>query len=313
MQVENAQRVQLLLSMALIGASGSGKSRKALTIAYGLLKFKYPEISDEEIWQKVGAVDTEKRRLDYYVNRTFNDNAPINIGVFKKVNLTPPFTATRCKQAVDLLKKSGCEVVIFDSFSHSWFSTGGVLELQKDAGGTYQAWGSKSVTNALNVIYELIRNDVHMITTLRAKEDLRLVPDETGKLEVKKFGVKAVMREEIKFEYDVSLMLDSDHKYHIDKDNTDIFESRGNGGIITIEDGFALGQWLDEGLPIEEVNKQRLEQLSADVSDLLSNDEKAIQKYERYATAYEKKMKKELDLTTLDLAGLTAIYNYLIK
>ena len=37
--------------------------------------------------------------------------------------------------------KEGYRILIIDSSSHEWEGKGGCLELQQQAGGTYQAWG----------------------------------------------------------------------------------------------------------------------------------------------------------------------------
>jgi len=62
-----------------IGPSGSGKTVSALMLAYGMMKAKYPELSDEEIWPKIGVADTEHERSLLYEGLVFNN---VRIGQF---------------------------------------------------------------------------------------------------------------------------------------------------------------------------------------------------------------------------------------
>ena len=103
--------------MGFIGPSGSGKTAGALLVAYGMMREAYPNASDEEIWSKIGVVDTEHRRAKLYANLQFDE---IRIGSFKHIDFTPPYTTERYQMAVEAIKNAGAEVVVIDSLSHNW-------------------------------------------------------------------------------------------------------------------------------------------------------------------------------------------------
>ena len=54
-----------------------------------MMREAYPEVSEEEIWSKIGVVDTEHRRAKLYANLQFDD---VRIGSFKHIDFTPPYT-----------------------------------------------------------------------------------------------------------------------------------------------------------------------------------------------------------------------------
>ena len=124
-QVTNAQREKEKAIVGFIGPSGSGKTAGALLVAYGMMREAYPEASDEEIWSKIGVVDTEHRRAKLYANLQFDD---VRIGSFKHIDFTPPYTTERYQMAVEAIKNAGAEVVVIDSLSHNWQGEGGIVE-----------------------------------------------------------------------------------------------------------------------------------------------------------------------------------------
>ena len=66
--LRKAQRKQAYLKLGMSAPSGGGKTIGALIIAYGMLKEKYPNIPDSEIWEKVAVLDTENGSGELYVN-----------------------------------------------------------------------------------------------------------------------------------------------------------------------------------------------------------------------------------------------------
>lgn len=103
-QVTNAQREKEKAIVGFIGPSGSGKTAGALLVAYGMMREAYPEASDEEVWSKIGVVDTEHRRAKLYANLQFDD---VRIGSFKHIDFTPPYTTERYQLAVELSRTPG--------------------------------------------------------------------------------------------------------------------------------------------------------------------------------------------------------------
>ena len=102
---------------------------------------------------------------------------------------------------------------------------GGCLELQQQAGGTYQAWGK--VTPRHNKFIEAIADSpIHLIATMRGKDQYELEKDEKGKTSVKKLGVGAKQRDGFEYEFTCTFLIDQKtHMAEVQKDNTHIFEN----------------------------------------------------------------------------------------
>ncbi|MEB9594895.1 hypothetical protein P4J72_27975, partial [Bacillus cereus] len=62
LQVTDAQREKLKACIALFGVSGGGKTFTSLILAYGMMKEAYPDLPEEELWKKIGVIDTEHKR-----------------------------------------------------------------------------------------------------------------------------------------------------------------------------------------------------------------------------------------------------------
>jgi len=127
--VKRAKRQMLIGAIAVMGPSGSGKTLGSLLLALGMMREKYPDATDEEIWEKIGLVDTEHERSLVYEGMEYNGE---RIGQFWHYNLVAPYTIPRYEQAMDELKATGCEVIIIDSTSHDWEGEGGVLEYTRN-------------------------------------------------------------------------------------------------------------------------------------------------------------------------------------
>lgn len=247
-QVRRAKRQKLRAAIAIIGASGSGKTLGALLIAYGMMKTKYPDLEDYDIWGKIGLIDTEHDRSLVYEGMVFQD---VQIGEFLQVSLSAPYSIQRFSHAFKLLIDAGAEVIIADSASHLWEGEGGVLDYQQHLGGRFQDW-QKANKDAYNPLVRLITgeaHDVHVINTIRAKQEYVVDRNEfDGKIEVKKLGLKPVQRDSLEYEFQVVFNVDMEHKFRTSKDNSTLFEGRYEP--ITPEIGKQLYEWLEAGVDI---------------------------------------------------------------
>ena len=253
--VEDAVREKLFMSVALIGASGSGKTLSALLLAKGVIRSKYPELSENspEFWAKIGVVDTEHRRSRLYADTSLTGEF---IGRFKTIDFTEPYTTDRYREAVEALIKIGVEVIIIDSLSHAWEGEGGILELQQSLGGRYQDW--KTVKPFIRDFYRtLTEKDVHIISTIRTKQEYQVDTSATGQLKVTKLGLKPIQKDDIEFELQIAWSMDMEHVATATKDNSGLFD--GNPKRLSVEDGGAIYAWVEEGKDMsEEKEKQRL-------------------------------------------------------
>src|SRR6185312_9738988 len=117
MGLSRAKRQQLIGAIGIMGPSGAGKTLGGLLMAYGMMKEKYPEATDEELWAKVGLVDTEHERALIYESMGHHG---ITIGQFWHYNLTKPYDLKNFTKAMTDLKNAGVEVIIVDSTTHAW-------------------------------------------------------------------------------------------------------------------------------------------------------------------------------------------------
>lgn len=223
--------------LALIGASGSGKTLSALLMAYGITKD----------WSKVALIDTEHERGRFYAERS-----EYNIGQFLYAPLEPPYSPERyieyVNSAVEAVGSDG--VVIVDSFSHAWDNEGGVLDIKsgiekrmKSANASFSAWDEAGrIQNKL--INTILAVDCHTIVTMRTKTAYAMETNANGKIMPVKLGLAPVQRENAEYEFDIVLQIDRNHIASVNKDTTFLGEW---SGIITPELGEQLGAWLNEG------------------------------------------------------------------
>lgn len=240
--VEDSKREKLYCAVQLTAPSGAGKTTGALLIAYGLMKSKYPELDDEMLWKKIGLIDTEHRRSQLYVGLHIGG---ITIGSFKVIHLNKPFSVERYVYCGRALKQQGVEVLVVDSASHAWEGEGGILDYN---GTRFQNWNdtNKEVYNPLVQFLTGEGLEMHTISTARTKQEYAMVPDELGKIEVKKLGLKPVQRDSLEYEMQIVFRIDMDHNAVAVKDNSGVFYSMGPKKIGP-EHGEILYKWLEAG------------------------------------------------------------------
>lgn len=254
-KARQAKRQKLFAAIGLIGPSGSGKTLSALRLAYGMMKAKYPEASEEELWKKIGLVDTEHERSLVYEGMKVDD---LTIGSFIFIPFEPPYDPESYNDAQKELKKLGCEVCIFDSASHGWEGEGGILEIQQMNGGRFQDWKetNKDYRKFIDVVTGTT-NHIHTINTLRTKQEYQVNRSEVdNKLEVVKLGTKPVTRDSLEYELQIVFNIDMDHIAHTSKDNTlGMFKKPRT---LTEADGEVIIKWLELGEDIyAEQEKER--------------------------------------------------------
>jgi AAA domain len=106
-----ARRDRVGLSIALAGASGSGKTKSALELATGMAG---PD-------GRIVVIDTEGRRALHYATHYRFDH----------LDFQPPYTPERCTKAIVDLQTAGYDVVIFDSASDEYEGEGGLHDIHQ--------------------------------------------------------------------------------------------------------------------------------------------------------------------------------------
>lgn len=252
MTLKKAQRKQAKLKLGMSAPSGGGKTLGSLLIAYGLMKEKYPQLKDDELWGKIAIIDTENGSGELYVG-TVIDN--IKIGSYNAVTLKPPFEADKYTSAIEMCKEAGMEVAIIDSTTHLWSGQGGLLEQQgniaKRTGNSYTAW--RDVTPQHNRFVDtMLQTDMHIIATMRSKTEYVQEKDpNTGKTVVRKVGLNPIQKDGMEFEFTVFLEIDAEHNAFGSKDRTGIVDQKYFK--ITPKIGAELMDWLETRSDANEV------------------------------------------------------------
>lgn len=294
-EIKKAKREKLKAAINLVGASSSGKTVGALSIAYGMMKTAYPGVADSELWGKISLVDTEHKRSLIYAEMERPD-LPVSVGEFLHIDFTPPHTTERYLEAIRLAKKHS-EVVVVDSMSHAWQE---LLQMQQNAGGRYQDW--KDIRPLEKQLWaELFdKNDCHVITTTRAKQEYAMEKGGDDKLKVTKLGTKPVQNDQLEYEYMISFLIDpGTHLAIASKDNSGMFSEVGKIGV---SHGEKIYKWLEKGEDVKAREREDRTLKSEMIADM-------VDKYE-FAAKELAKIEKHPSVKT-KLADMT--YDWVVK
>lgn len=248
LQLKKAQRSKAYLKLGISAPSGGGKTLGSLLIAYGLMKEKYPNLPDAERWAKIAIIDTENGSGELYVGAEVS-KSNIKIGEYNAVTINPPFTADKYINAINLCVENDIEVAIIDSSTHLWTGQGGLLEQQgnaaKRSGNSYTAW--RDVTPLHNQFVDtMLQSPIHIIATMRSKQEYVQEKDEKGKTTVRKVGLEPEQRKGMEYEFTTFFEINSDHEAYGAKDRTSIFDAQTFK--INPEVGQKLMNWLESGV-----------------------------------------------------------------
>lgn len=245
MQLVQASRKNAKIKMALEGPSGSGKTYSALLLAYGLC---YD-------WSKIAVIDTENHSSELYAH----------LGNFKVLHVEAPFSPERYIAAMEICEKAKMEVIIIDSISHEWQSSGGILEAHSlMTGNSYTNW-SKLTPRHNAFVQHILQSRCHIIGTIRAKQDY-VLSEKNGKQVPEKVGLKGITRDGMDFELTLVFDLNMKNMASASKDRTSMFINRPEF-VISPETGKKILAWCNEGEP------DFLNQLTVRINDCKSIDD----------------------------------------
>lgn len=239
--IRKAQREGARLVIMLAGVSGSGKTRTALELAYGLTN------GDPS---KIGFLDTENRRGSLYADvfcdpdRADRTDEPFLIG-----DLVAPFSPARYIEAIHTFQRAGVEALIVDSGSHEWEGLGGCQDIAAAGNPRMPNW-NKAKAEHKTFMNSLLACDMHIILCLRARE--KAVPekqlvDGREKTVYVDMGLQAITEKNVLFEATASLMLhDEGMRQDVIKCPGALRHILGRGeGYLTAADGRAVRAWVD--------------------------------------------------------------------
>jgi len=210
--------------MALTGPSGAGKTLTALKIAAVL-------------GTKVAVIDTEDESAELFVN---------SVGVPKPYYVKPlkKFQVDNYIALMNIAAEKGHDVCIVDSLTPSWKKKNGILE---SVGRDIRNWDTigNPQYDALMDCIKSFRTRMHIICTLRSDMEYALEPDPaTGKLRVRKMGMRSEHRKDTPYEFDLFGSLD---QYH----NLTFTEADGKQRCEALEGKTFEKPWAELGLIIK--------------------------------------------------------------
>jgi hypothetical protein len=233
-EIKQAKREQIWTKTALMSPSGGGKTYSALRLATGMLE----ELNKSGGAQngKILMANTEQSRGRYYANEFKYDI----------VDIPSPHNPEKYVELIEFAVEQKYPILILDSTSHEWEGKGGCLELHQQAGGTYQAW-AKVTPRHDRFIASIADSPIHLIATMRGKDQYEIEKGESSKLSVKKLGVGARQREGFEYEFTVTFNIDQKtNMASVQKDNTHLFENEGDVKL-SVAFGKKLIQWAESG------------------------------------------------------------------
>ena len=225
MKLERASKSKSYMRVALQGASGSGKTYSALRLAFGLTHNG-----------NIAIVDTEHGSAHLYSS----------LGNYQVIELTAPYTPERYIEALELCLANQISTVVIDSLSHEWEGNGGILEMHGNSPGSNSFANWAKITPRHNALVQhMLSMPMHVIATMRSKQEYSLNKDDKGRAVPQKIGMKPVQRDGIDYEFTTVLSIGMDHKATAVKDRTGLFPME-TPFLITEEVGKRLLKWADD-------------------------------------------------------------------
>lgn len=261
-QVKKAKREKIYCKIALMAPSGGGKTYSALRLATGMA-----EEIEKETGKKARILmgNTEQKRGYYYADEFDYDI----------VDIEAPHNPEKYVDFINFAVQEGYDILIIDSSSHEWEGRGGCLEIHQNLGGQYQDW--KKVTPRHNKFIEAIADSpIHIIATMRGKDQYEMVKNDKGKASVQKLGVGAKQRDGFEYEFTCTFLIDQKTSVaEAQKDNTHIFENEGPT-LLSEDYGKRIIQWANSGDGYTPPVRGREEQKEETAAENLSAIKKEI-------------------------------------
>jgi hypothetical protein len=256
MKIRKAERKQLKARISVVGASGHGKSRAALEIAYGLCND----------WSKIMVADTEYESSLMLVGTDYDG---FEIGQFYIGDIEAPYTTDKYLDAIETAEREKMKVLILDNFSHEWDGEGGINDWVSELGGKFHHW--KAPKKAHNRLIErIMHSPLHIITTVRAKQEYVEEVNEKGKKEYKKVGMKPQQSNDYDFLFTTVFMMREGTYATVTKDRTHLFHDFD--GRITPEIGEMFLDWLVKGKPVKSIQERKISAIQT-ISGLYREDD----------------------------------------
>lgn len=307
---QDAERKQSKASIVIQGLSGLGKSGLALAIARALAD-----------WDKIFVCDTESGSTDLFEGIQLSTGQ--EVGKFKKFDLTEEdgFAPSNYLEVREAAKQAGAEVFIQDSATQSWAGPGGVLDIVSHVkldtnNKSMSVWNDDKVVAEKNILNSATMwrdKEVHVISTVRMKEKVGFTEDN----KVVKLGEQPIQSDQVKYEPDLIITMVKAGTPQGDAPVGVIEKSRyailrvGNEYAFTEELCKQIGDYLNEGVSVEELEARQKNDMVVSITDILKAD-KSLQ----VQLAMFKKtqgISADSKLADMDLKQLQSLYKLLYR
>lgn len=200
-EVRDAVRKPSKARLMLSGASGSGKTWTALDIATVLAPGGRILVIDTE--PSDDANSAAELYADQFRFRVIDWRAP--------ALYDPRDLALTMRDLGDAPDRP--DVLIIDSASAFWRGPGGTLDI---AHGRYQGWSTATPAQE-DLVAAILAAPFHVILCTRARQDYAIETGDDNKQNVKKLGMAPVQRDDLEYELQVVVQMDSEHRMEIGK------------------------------------------------------------------------------------------------
>jgi len=218
--IRRAKRENIPLKLGVRGPSGSGKSYSSILLAKGLMGGSLDEVV---------VLDTENGSADLYSD----------LGSYSVLPFKAPFNPDRYVKAIKYCVDEGFKCIIIDSTSHEWQAC---LDIHaKIPGNSFTAWAKVTPMHD-GFIKAILEAPIHIICTMRTKQEYSMDKNDKGKIEIVKMGTKEIQRDGFEYELTASFNVDIFHNATMSKDRTNLFNN-GVPFMISEETGKTIRDW----------------------------------------------------------------------
>ena len=256
MVFKKAERKQAKLKIAMTAPSGGGKTLSALLLA-------------RKMGKRIAVADTENGSASLYAG-----SADLGIDFeYDTLEITPPYTTQKYLDSIKSAQMAGYDVLIIDSASHLWAGDGGLLAKKE----SLDARGGNSYTNWAGITKEheafkaaILSAEIHLIVTMRSKQEYVLESNDKGKMAPKKVGLAPIQRDGMEYEFTTVFDIAMNHEAAVSKDRTGLFD--GKLFKITGETGQLFVDWLSSGKAIDPIVTAKIQEPVAEAKPEVEDD-----------------------------------------
>ena len=193
------------LRLALVGASGAGKTVTALRIATALVA-----ATPSRPAGRLAVLDTDHGKALRYAGSA----TPFGFS-FDGVRMTS-FHPLAFVEAIRDAEREGCAALVIDTLSHAWIGEGGVLDLvdqlTRKGAESRAAWAEARQAHRA-MMEALLTAKLHVIVTIRTKMEHAIEPvGPGGAMAAVRRGTTPQQDDGIAYDFDIAALVNENHE-----------------------------------------------------------------------------------------------------